>query len=56
MLVLNREISQILSYFLLYRVLSLNEVEIARKTGVFPKDTLQRLKLAEKKINQLSKN
>lgn len=58
MIVLNREISlaQILSYFLIYNVLSLNEVEIYRKTGVFPKDTLSRLKQAEKNINLISKN
>lgn len=55
---ITREISiqQILNYFLIYGIINLAEAEIARKTGVFPKDTLQRLKMAEQKINQISKN
>lgn len=58
MSLITREISiqQILSYFLIYGVLSLNEVKIARTTGRFPDNIFERLKMAEQKINLISKN
>ena len=48
----NISVDKLLSYFLIFDLLTREEIEIARKTGRLPNDILERLKIAE----QIGKN